>query len=82
MATLGWTYYRTGRIDEAEVALRKANSLGRPTPDTLYFLARVMADRGRKEDAKMILESPIMKSPGAYLMRKEAEALLAELSGR
>mgnify|MGYP003758657427 CR=1 FL=1 len=82
LATLGWTYYRTNRIDEAEVALRKANSLGRPTPDTLYFLARVMADRGRKEDAKMILESPIMKSPGAYLMRKEAEALLAELSGR
>jgi len=82
LATLGWTYYRTGRIDEAEANLRKANSLGRPTPDTLYFLARVMADRGRKEDAKMILESPVMKSVGARLMRKEAESLLAELSGR
>lgn len=82
LATLGWTYYRAGRIDEAEASLRKASSLGRATPDTLYFLARVMADRGRKEDAKMILESPVMKSPGAYLMRKEAEALLAELSGR
>jgi tetratricopeptide (TPR) repeat protein len=82
LSTLGWAYYRLGRLDEAEANLRKASSFARPTPDALYFLARILVERGRKEDAKMILQSPAMKSPAPYLMRKEAETLLEELSGR
>jgi len=82
LSTLGWAYYRLGRLDEAEANLRKATSVGHPTPDTFYFLARILVDRGRKDDAKTILQSPAMKSPSPYLMRKEAETLLEELSGR
>jgi len=82
LSTLGWAYYRLGRLDEAEANLRKAVSLPRPTPDTFYFLARILIERGRKDDAKTILQSPAMKSPAPYLMRKEAETLLEELSGR
>jgi tetratricopeptide (TPR) repeat protein len=81
-STLGWVFYRLGRLDEAYANLGKAISLPRPSPDTFYFTARVSADRGRKDEARMLLQSPVIKSPGQYLMRKEAEALLEELSGR
>ena len=82
LSALGWALYRAGRLDEAQASLGKAISLPRATPDTFYFLARVVADRGRKDEAKMILQSPAMKSSAPYLMRKEAETLLEELSGR
>jgi tetratricopeptide (TPR) repeat protein len=83
LSTFGWALYRLGRSDEAMAALNKAASLPRATPDTIYFFARVLADRGRRDDAKLILQqSPVMKSPAPYLMRKEAEMLLEELSGR
>jgi tetratricopeptide (TPR) repeat protein len=82
LSTLGWALYRVGRLDEAQATLGKAISLPRATPDTFYFTARVFADRGRKDEARMLLQSPIMKTPSPYLMRKEAESLLEELSGR
>lgn len=82
VAILGWALYRAGRLDEAQSTLGKAISLPRPSPDTFYFTARVLAERGRKDEARMLLQSPLMKSTAPYLMRKEAEALLEELSGR
>ncbi len=82
LATLGWALYRLGRLDEAQSTLGKAISLPRPSPDTFYFAARVVAERGRKDEARMLLQSPIMKTTAPYLMRKEAEALLEQLSGR
>jgi Flp pilus assembly protein TadD len=82
LGTLGWVLYRLGRLDEAHANLNKAILLPRASPDTFYYLARVLADRGRKDHARMILQSPEMKTPAPYLMRKEAETLLEELSGR
>jgi len=80
-AMLGWVLYRQGRVEEAEANFRKVLSAsgGRATQDTLYFLARYFADRNRKEDAKKLLESA-MKSPGTFLLRQDAQALLDELS--
>ncbi len=79
-ATLGWAYYKQGRLDEAEVSLRKALGAARPTPEMLYFTARVLVDRGRKQDAIRLLQSPAMKSPAPFYLRNEAKALLEELS--
>jgi tetratricopeptide (TPR) repeat protein len=81
-STLGWVLHRLGRLEEAGVNLQKAISMPRPSPDAYYFLARVMLDRGRKDDAKMLLQAQALKTPAPYLMRKEAEALAEELSGR
>jgi Flp pilus assembly protein TadD len=81
-STVGWALYRLGRIDEAEANLRKAATMPRPSPDTFYFLARTMVDRGRKDEAKMVLQVQALKSPVPFLMRKEAESLMEELSGR
>jgi tetratricopeptide (TPR) repeat protein len=79
-AMLGWVLYRQGRVEEAEANFRKVLSAsgGRASQDTLYFLARYFADRNRKEDARRFLESA-MKSPGTFLLRQDARALLNEL---
>ncbi len=78
-STLGWALYRAGRIDEAERALRQAAQFKRLSPDTAYYIARVDADRGRKDEAINILEKAIQSTSPSFSKREEAEALLAEL---
>ncbi|MFZ5833085.1 MAG: tetratricopeptide repeat protein [Planctomycetota bacterium] len=79
-STLGWVLYKSGRLDEAEQALRVAAASGNIQPDTAYYIARVSADRGRKEDAIRLL-SASLESKTPFSMRQEAEALLKELKG-
>jgi len=82
LSTLGWVLYRLGRLDEAEANLRKAvsNSTGRLSGETLYYYAKLLADRGQKEDAKRLLQAPAMKGVGRPALEKEVQALLEELS--
>ena len=56
-ATLGWAQYRSGHLDKAEPTLRAAVQGFRMSPDIAYFLARVLADKGHKDDAVKILKS-------------------------
>jgi tetratricopeptide (TPR) repeat protein len=79
-AILGWVLYRNGQLDEAEASLRRVMSSQRLSPDWVYFVAQVMADRGKKDAALSLLNSPIMKSTVPYLMRAEANALREQLS--
>lgn len=77
---LGWTLYKLGRVDEAELVLRKAVSAPSVSRDTLYFYARVLTDRGRKEEALKLLEAALAAKPSAsFLRRADAEALLGDL---
>lgn len=78
MSTRGWVLYRVGRLEEAELALRKAFSSGRPSPDTFYYFGRLMVDRGHKEEARQMLETALRR-PGLFCWRQECEALLGEL---
>ncbi len=78
LATLGWALYRNGQVDRAEQALRQAVSGVRTTPDIAYYLARVLADKGRNDDARKLLQSAT-GLPGAFAHRKDAEALLKSL---
>ena len=55
-----------------------AVSGGSFTADTAYYLARVLADRGRDADAKPLLESAL-KSSGPFMNRDEATDLLKKL---
>ena len=79
MATLGWALYRAGRLDQAEQKLRAAVSGVRTTPDIAYYLARVLADKGRTDDARKLLESAT-KLPGAFAHRDDAATLLKTLT--
>lgn len=81
-ATLGRAYYRAGMLDEAERALNTAvtSNNGQVTGDTAFFLSRLIADRGRVDDARRFLGS-IVNLPGAFAYRKDAKELLAKLDG-
>ena len=75
-AVLGWAYYKAGRLDDAEKALAPLVQVGVPSRDAAYFLARVLADKGRFEDALKALKAA-ESAKGGYVYRDEARALLA-----
>jgi Flp pilus assembly protein TadD len=79
LATLGWALYRAGRLDQAEQKLRAAVAGVQTTPDIAFYLARVLADQGRTDDARKLLETAT-KLPGAFAHRDDAAALLKTLT--
>ncbi len=78
-STYGWVLYKLGRLDDAERALRQAAASGNLSADTVYYIARVSADRGRKDEAKQLIESALA-SKRPFSQRQEAEALLKQLN--
>jgi tetratricopeptide (TPR) repeat protein len=74
-STYGWVLYKLGRLDEAENAFQKATSGGSVVPDTAYYIAKLLYDRGRESQAKQWLELAL-KSNGPFAMRQEAKELL------
>ncbi len=81
VATLGWAYYRSGKLEQAEKSLQTAISGGRATSDTAYFMAHVMADRGRIDDAARLLQGAL-RAPGTFAFRKEAQAWLDRITSK
>jgi tetratricopeptide (TPR) repeat protein len=82
IGTVGWVQYKLGNLADAEANLSRAvnASQNRPIPDVLYYYARLLADRGRTKEAKELLEHPVMKAPGTYMRKADAEALLEQLN--
>jgi Flp pilus assembly protein TadD len=80
LATLGWALYRSGQLDKAEEKLNAAVNGVRTSPDIAYFFSRVIADKGRKEDARKLLETAT-NVPGAFAHRDDAAAFLKTLAG-
>jgi Flp pilus assembly protein TadD len=80
MATLGWSHYLAGRLDQAEEKLAAAAAAngGRTSADIAYFSARVVADKGRKAEARKVLER-MTNLPGAFAHRDDAIAFLKTL---
>ncbi len=78
-ATLGWVYYRLGRIDEAERALQAALSQGKSSAETAYYLAHVLSERGRMDDAQKLLRGALATS-GPFVFRKEAQEWLERMT--
>jgi tetratricopeptide (TPR) repeat protein len=76
--TLGWAYFRVGRVDEAERVLRAAISDGGADSEAAYHLARVLSQRGRRDDAKRLL-ARALAAPGRFVDRAEAKSWLIEL---
>jgi tetratricopeptide (TPR) repeat protein len=79
-STLGWVAYKLGRLEDAEQALRTAVSAGTTTPDTVYYLARVLADRDRRVEAKRLLD--LVKKSNVnkhWFLRRDADRLYDEL---
>lgn len=77
-ATLGWTYYKAGKLAEAEQALQAVIQSNQLTPDSAYYVARVLSDRGRNADALNIV-NVALQTP-VFFNRVEAEALQKKLA--
>ena len=80
-AILGWCYYKAGRLDDAEKAIAAAAQAGAVSRDAAYFLARVLADKQRYDDAHKVLKSAA-DARGGYVYQAEAQALLNEIASK
>jgi tetratricopeptide (TPR) repeat protein len=78
-STYGWVLYKLGRLDDAEKALQAAAAIGPMSVDTSYYMARLLIDRGHKDEAKKVLEAGL-KRKGLSMCRIDAEQLLKQLS--
>lgn len=78
LATLGWIYFKAGRLEDAEKALTASASSGQISSDTAYYLARLLKAKGRVTDAKEILKKAV-ESEGAFVNRGNANSLLTEM---
>jgi Tfp pilus assembly protein PilF len=77
-STYGYVLYRLGRLDDAERELQAAMPIASTDLDTAYTFARVAVDRGRKDEARQLLETGL-KNPQSSMFRQESEELLKEL---
>jgi cellulose synthase operon protein C len=77
-STYGWVLYKLNRVEDAEKALVAAAPAASTDLDVAYVIARVSVDRGRKAEAKQLLETAL-KLTAPALFRQEAEDLLEQL---
>lgn len=78
LVTLGWVYFKAGRVEEAEKALSAAAVGRQVSSDIAYMCARVLIARGRAEEARGLLGSAL-EAPGVFIYRQEAEEALQGL---
>ncbi len=79
LTTLGWVYHRNGRPADAERALRAALASGSVSSEAPYFLARVLAERGREAEVGPLLKLSL-GAPGRFAFRSEAKEWLAKVT--
>ena len=77
-AVLGWCYYKAGQLDNAERAMGNSMQAGQLTRDAWYFLACVLNQKNRIEDAVKSLKNAA-DGRGPYIHKADAAVLLAEL---
>lgn len=80
-AVLGWCYYKSGRLEEADKALGTAGTAGQVRLDTAYFMARLLADKMKYEEAHKILKEAV-NGRGPFPYRTDAQALLTEVEAK
>lgn len=80
-ATLGWVYYQMQRTAEATQALQTVANSGAPGPDSLYFMARLIQDRGDSAGALNLLNAALANSHW-FVHRKEATELRSRLANQ
>ena len=77
--TLGWVYYRLGRVNEANNYLAAAIRAKNASPDLYFYVATVYSKMGRGTEATAILDAAL-KSTNIFFYRKDAEALYKDLA--
>ena len=78
IGTAGWAAFQAGQPDRALQLLRDARLRDPDNPETRYYLGTVLADRGRKSEAREELEIAVRSGRG-FASAKQAEQLLETL---
>lgn len=78
IGTAGWAAYNAGQPERALQLLRDARLRDPTNASTRYFLGAVLAQQGRKTEAREELEAALRNSPG-FPYAKETQTLLATL---
>jgi tetratricopeptide (TPR) repeat protein len=63
MDSMGWGYYRSGKLDDSVKMLRRAFE-GNPDPEIAAHLGEVLWVRGDKDEAKKIWQNSLKANPG------------------
>lgn len=79
LGTTGWAAFQAGQSDRALALLRDARLRDPGNPTTRYFLAAVLANKGRQGEAREKLQDAL-KGGAAFDHAVEAKALLATLN--
>ncbi len=79
IGTAGWAAFHAGKPDRALQLLRDARLRDPKNPGTRYFLGAVLAQQGRKAEARDELQAALASGPG-FAYAKEADALLKTLN--
>lgn len=77
-ATLGWVYFKSGRVDEADRTLGTATNSGQASADTAYYLGKLLAKKEMYNRAKEVLDKAL-ETKGVFVNRERAKDLLAEI---
>ena len=78
-ASLGWSLYQLGRLEDAQEALGRAVQSGSVNADTAYYLARISVKRGNIDEAVDMLKKAL-ESTAPFYKRQDAQSLLNELT--
>lgn len=73
--SLGWAYYRLGRLEDARGQLEKAIALGGDEPEVLEHLGDVYVALARKDDAKSLYQKALQLDPTKTSLSRKIEAL-------
>jgi len=65
-AVLGWCQYKVGRADDAEKALGIVYASGQINYDAAYFIARLLTDKQKYEEAQKLLAGAV-KRPARHV---------------
>lgn len=68
MDSVGWGYYRSGKLDESVELLRRALT-GNPDPEIAAHLGEVLWVRGDHEEARKIWHDSLKANPGNALLQ-------------
>lgn len=76
--TFAWVLFRLGQVGESERLIQQALAAGNVTPDSAYFAARILEQRGRTDEAARLIKTTL-DGKAAFPYRQEATEMLSRL---